>query len=442
MAILKDSLVDLNYYKGNIVIQCNYNGKVFRYNAFKVPEKYFDKRSKTLKPCDGLFDITVETDRIKKLFLEVNNAVVHILPSLRKSEAITKKKIDEYIKTYAEAEILPPKEESLITDFEDWIEGYKKKKQKEDVLKGNDRKTHPSAKDYISCKNLLKDYEYDNYDKTHLTINDIDDDFFVNLMEYAYEARPKKSIDGHKYLTEGELVNKTLQKRFDSLFTFLKDNYQESRIQCLKKPKLEFIISEIIRLDTDELALLINTEVKEPHLNKIKDYFIFLCHTGLRWGDFVKLNRTYYNENTNKIKLQAQKTFGDCEIFLWDIAKEIAEKYNFEFNNYTNQAFNREIKDLFLKYELYSEPHTKTYYQQGRKTLTAPKRDFISSHTGRKTFISMLFEDGFDTFAVMGMTGHKKVDTLKHYADKFGKNRDDKMKEVNDKLNNKYKNGI
>ena len=151
MAILKDSLVDLNYYKGNIVIQCNYNGKVFRYNAFKVPEKYFDKRNKTLKPCDGLFDITVETDRIKKLFLEVNNAVVHILPSLRKSEAITKKKIDEYIKTYAETEILPPKEESLIIDFEDWIEDYKKKKQKEDVLKGNDRKTHPSAKDYPHC---------------------------------------------------------------------------------------------------------------------------------------------------------------------------------------------------------------------------------------------------------------------------------------------------
>jgi hypothetical protein len=55
MGKLRQTLVDLNYYKGNIVIQCNYNGKVFRYNAFKVHEKYFDKRTKSLKPCDGLF---------------------------------------------------------------------------------------------------------------------------------------------------------------------------------------------------------------------------------------------------------------------------------------------------------------------------------------------------------------------------------------------------
>ncbi len=73
MATLKNNLVDLNYYKGNIVIQCNYKGKVFRYNTFKIHEKYFDKSNKTLKPCDTLFDVNVETDR---LFLFVWNQTV------------------------------------------------------------------------------------------------------------------------------------------------------------------------------------------------------------------------------------------------------------------------------------------------------------------------------------------------------------------------------
>jgi integrase len=160
----------------------------------------------------------------------------------------------------------------------------------------------------------------------------------------------------------------------------------------------------------------------------------------LRYGDFARLDKTFYDSKENKLKLQAQKTFGGCEIYLVDIAKKIGNKYNFEFKGYTNQALNRAIKEMLEQYDLFSDLHTKTYYQQGRKTLTAPKRDFISTHTGRKTFISLLFENEFDIFAVMGMTGHKRIETLRHYADKFGKNRDERMKALNNKLNNSYKN--
>ncbi|MDR2804279.1 MAG: tyrosine-type recombinase/integrase [Dysgonamonadaceae bacterium] len=439
MRKLKQTLVDLNYSKGNIVIQCNYNGLVYRYNAFKVHEKYFDKRTKSLKPCDGLFDIDVETKRIQDLFVKVNTAIVHILPTLSKKETIKKEVIDEYIKNYIDVEIAVPQTKNLIEDFEIWIEEYKRKKQQEDNLKGNDRKLHPSAKDYISCKNLLKDYEHDNCEDKPLVIDDMNNDFLCNLMEYAYEPRPASDGD-YKYLTEGELVNKTLQKRFDSLFAFLKNKYGEAVIQDLKKPQLEFIISEIVRLDINELSQLMQTPIKEPHLIKVREYFLFLCHTGLRYGDFARLDKTFYDTKDNKLKLEAQKTFGACEIYLVDVAKEIAKKYNFEFRDYTNQALNRAIKEMFEQYDLFSEPHTKTYYQKGRKTLTAPKRDFISTHTGRKTFISLLFEDGFDIFAVMGMTGHKRIDTLRYYADKFGKKRDDKMKGLNNKLIKIYKN--
>lgn len=119
---------------------------------------------------------------------------------------------------------------------------------------------------------------------------------------------------------------------------------------------------------------------------------------------------------------------------------EIGEKYEFNFKGYTNQVFNRELKDLLLKYDLFSEPYTQTYYQKGRKTHTAPKREFVSSHTGRKTFISMLCECNFDVFAIMGMTGHKRVDTLKYYVDRFGKKKDEQMQLMNNQLNNLYKN--
>jgi hypothetical protein len=186
MGKLKQTLVDWNYFRGNIVIQCNYNHKVFRYPAFKVPEKYFDKRTKSLKPCDGLFDIEFETKRIQDLFTKVNTAIIHILPTLSKEEGIKQEMVNEYIKNHIDIKIVVPHTKSLIEDFENWIEEYKKQKQQEDKLKGNDRKLHPSAKDYISCKNLLKDFEHDNCEDKPLSIEDINNDFLCNFMEYAY----------------------------------------------------------------------------------------------------------------------------------------------------------------------------------------------------------------------------------------------------------------
>ena len=47
------------------------------------------------------------------------------------------------------------------------------------------------------------------------------------------------------------------------------------------------------------------------------------------------------------------------------------------------------------------------------------KRDCISAHTGRRTFISILVENGVPISRVMDMTGHTKETTLRIYIDKF-----------------------
>lgn len=438
--ILKQTLVDWNYYKGNVVIQCNYNGKVFRYNAFKVPKEYFDKRTKKLKPCEGLFDYDFEVERMQKLHKNVNDAIVDLLKT---KDTLVKKEVDEWIKNQYSEEASSPRTNSLIEDFEKWIDGYKVKKTREDRLKGNDRKIHPTSKDYTSCLNLLQDYQHDlNLDKKYneeeiiIKYEDITEEFLLELMEYAYDPRPKKDND-YKYLTQGNLVNKTLQKRYDSLFTFMKHHYGKYP-NDIKKPNLDTIISDIVRLDPFEIKQLIDVDIKEPHYQKIREYFLFLCHTGLRYSDFEKIDKTYYDEKENVLRLQSRKTFGECSIILMDIAKRIGEKYNFTFKDYTNQAFNRELKSLLKNYELFETKHTKAYYQKGRQTKTDLKRNFISSHTGRKTFISMLFENGFDVFKVMGMTGHKRIDTLRYYADKFGQSRSEQINIMNKKLNDIY----
>lgn len=425
---LKDSLLEYDYYRGNIVFVIHYRHKTFRYRVLKVPENCFDKRTKTLKPCEGMYDFDYEVNRIKELYTQVNSAVVDLLKT---KDTLTVKDVDEHIHAHQQIISSPEKQTGLITDFETWIEGYKDRKRKEEIKKGKDpRENHPSSKDYTSTKNLLKDFEYDNYD-TPIVLSDINDDFIINLIEYCYESRI--STEEHKYATEGNMVNKTIQKRMDCLFTFLHQNYKQIPSNVIK-PKLDVLKKKVIRLDTNELKQLLQADIIEERFVKIRDYFIFLSFTGLRFGDFVKIDETFYDKEENELVLTTEKTSCNCRIFLFDIAKQIGEKYNFSFKDYTNQAFNRAIKDMLEKLDLYKDDITIDFMQKGRKTLTRPKRSFITCHTGRKSFISNMIEHDIDVYQLMGMTGHTKVDTLKFYVDLFGRKKKEKLQLINQSL--------
>ena len=164
MKNLKNNIADITYFDGNIVFQCTYNHKIFRYRVFKVREDLFNKKTKTLKECDGLYNAEYETSRIQNLYTKVNKAFVNIIPTLQPNETLTKKKINDYIAQYIENEniIIEKKDSSFVETFENWITEYKEKKTKEDKLRGLDRRLHPACKDYISCLNLLKDFQHDN----------------------------------------------------------------------------------------------------------------------------------------------------------------------------------------------------------------------------------------------------------------------------------------
>ena len=426
-----NSVLNLAYYKGNIVFSYAYFGKTFRYNAFKVPKDCFNAKTKHLKQQDDLYDYLFEIERIENLAKSVNTAIIELMKDKSSNFSLTKKLVDECILRLEKSKLKANSQSGLITDFEEWIEAYKEKKYKEEVLKGREgRKNHPSSKDYTSTKNLLIDFEYDNYSRP-IQPQDIDEDFILELIEYCY--LPRESTNTHKYKTEGEMVNKTIQKRLDSLFTFLVGKYGAVP-NGIKKPHLDIEKKKVIRLDREELKELENLDIKEERFVKVRNYFLFLCYTGLRFGDFAKLDKTYYDKENNELVLTTNKTNINCRIYLFDKAKRIGEKYNFSFKGYTNQALNRAIKEMLQHYNLYTNVITVYYMQKERKTIELPKNEFISCHTGRKTFISIMIEYGLDTYDLMSMTGHKKIDTLKYYIDLFGIKKREKLKMINAEL--------
>ncbi len=425
------SPLKLVYYRGYINVSYSYSGRVFRYPLFKVEERLFSTKMTALKESP-LYDCDAVVKEIEEKVNAINAALIEIEQQREPGETITKKIVDAYIQFRDEkAKKKVAVSKGLIDDFSIWLEDFKKQKYDEEVRMGVvPRKVHPTTKDYTSTLNLLRDFEYDNYSKP-IQVADVDNAFLTDLIQYCYE--PRVSDEDHTYLTEGDMINKTIQKRLDCLFTFMTKYYKQVPNE-VKKPKLEQGEKVIIRLDREELRQLENTDIKEPDYIKCRDYMLFLAFTGLRFSDFTRIDRSFYYPETNELVLTTQKTNSNCRIFLFDKAKEIGLKYDFTFRDYTNQGLNRAMKAMLKKYDLYGEPFTKTYMKQGRQVEEGLKREFISCHACRRSFISIMAECGLDVYDIMSMTGHKKVETLKYYLDIFGKSRREKYIKVNEML--------
>ena len=261
------SPLKLVYYRGNITASYCYEGKVFRYSLFKVDESLFSTKMIALKESP-LYDCDAVVREIEDKAKAINTALIEIEKQREPGETITKNVVDAYIQFRDEkAKEKVAVSKGLIDDFTIWLEDFKKQKYDEEVRKGLvPRKVHPTTKDYISTLNLLRDFEYDNYSKP-IQVADVDDAFITDLIQYCYE--PRVSDEEHEYLTEGDMINKTIQKRLDCLFTFMTRFYKQVPNE-VKKPKLEQGERVIIRLDREELRQLEEADIKEPDYIKCR----------------------------------------------------------------------------------------------------------------------------------------------------------------------------
>ena len=269
--------------------------------------------------------------------------------------------------------------------------------------------------------NALADYENDN--QSILYTSDITPEFVDEFVDYLAEEREQSSSTEYKYKTKGGLKNSTINKRLDCLASLTRNYYKNHELtEMILQHKQYNEQGEVIRLNKDELMDFASIEFESESENRIKDYFVFLCLTGLRFSDLTKINKLNFRHNKDycSLLLFTQKTQKRAEIPLTPRAYEIAKKYKYLFNYYTNQAFNRMLKELLEKYELFEDELTKIdLVKKVIRRRVVKRREVISAHTGRRTFISILVEEGINISRIMAMTGHKKETTLKIYVDRF-----------------------
>lgn len=408
------------YYQGKLIAYMKKNGIAFRYKLYRI-----DKQNLTryLRVCTKVEGHEIINQRIDELEIKVDKTISRLLlqdPNMLITATVVDKAIAEEEERLSKAEKAKKKRTSLLKDFWEYISIKKEIKHQEDLDRGIDRKLHPTVKDYISAYYAIKDFEHFSHTTTHLT--DITEEWMDKFIDFL--SQDHVDTNTYKYTCKGHMCNKTANKRLDCFANFVWRYYKDvDHSEVIKAKKLDDSIkADILRLYKDELTALAEMDIDDVEDIRIRDYFVFICLTGLRFSDFttIDMSNFIYNGRFWTLRLFTQKTVKKAEIPLTSRAYSIAKKYDFKFDTYCNQVFNKRLKSFLKRYKLFGESYL--FVKHVKKKLEKNvilRRDKMSAHTGRRTFISILIENGVSVNRVMAMTGHTNEHTLKIYVDKF-----------------------
>ncbi|MFV0506642.1 MAG: phage integrase SAM-like domain-containing protein [Bacteroidales bacterium] len=275
---------------------------------------------------------------------------------------------------------------------------------------------------------------------------------FATMKRHLMDFNPNLSFDSLTEVMLNEFVNflryqkdilnSTISKYFDFLKWFLKwakdKGFNNNLAYKTFKPKLKIADNQIIFLDLDEIKALEAFKIPDnkQYLERVRDVFIFLCFSGLRYSDTKNLRRS--NIRGTHIEITTMKTGDSLRIELNNHSKAILEKYeDFHFEDdkvlpvISNQKMNNYLKELMELVGINEMITETTYRGNERIDTTKPKYELIGTHAGRRSFITNALILGIPPHVVMKWTGHKDYKSMKPYIAIADRAKADEMNKFN-----------
>ena len=193
---------------------------------------------------------------------------------------------------------------------------------------------------------------------------------------------------------------------------------------------------KIIFLTWIELMNLYTLEIKKKYLEQVRDVFCFCCFTGLRYSDVYNLKNSNIKKET--IEFTTVKTNDALIIDLNDYTRALLKKYkDIPFKDdkclpvISNQKMNEYLKELGKLAGL-DEPETVVYYRGAERIEeTYKKYELLSTHVGRKTFVTNALFFNIPAEVIMSWTGHKDHKVMENYYKIVGEQKKREMNKFN-----------
>lgn len=274
--------------------------------------------------------------------------------------------------------------------------------------------TEGTMKEYNTVFIALNDFQEKK--KLSLSLADFNTEFYVQFENFL--SKKKNPLD-----KERGLLNDTIYKYISTLRVFLtwcNDNGNAVHPDTFKPHKSSFkkkAHNEIVVLTEDELTRLRDHDLSgHPSYERVRDLFCFACYTGQRFSDIMRFSKADFQDNkwvflSAKTKKKVIVPFnGFIENGL-----EILEKYNFELPEISNQKFNDYIKEVGILAKIDTPVRIIRFNGKKEIIIEKPKHDFMSSHMGRRTAVTILLSRGVPINLVQKITQHSDIRTLMKY---------------------------
>lgn len=339
--------------------------------------------------------------------------------TINRAIEILEDKVDKAFLEYEKQDLMPTKEQ-LKNKLSD-----KRTKQEvsffpiydEFVQEGTDLKfwSEGTIKKLKSRKNLLL-----SFNKTcNLTLEGIDE----NVLNEYVRFQTFNCIS--KVKTKETYTNTTIVKNVNMLKWFLKWAERKGHIvnQAYKdyKPSLKTPDKQVIFLEWDELMRVYKHDFSSRQtLDIVRDGFCLCCFTSLRYSDLANLKKSDIYDDY--IIVTTVKTSDTIKIDLNKYSKSILDKYK-DYEGETalpvisNQKMNDRLKDICKECNIKTPTHVTTFVGSKRQNVVKEKWELISTHCGRRTFISNALSLGISPNIVMKWTGHSDYQAMKPYID-------------------------
>lgn len=287
--------------------------------------------------------------------------------------------------------------------------------KRNDYTEGANSET--TIKRYEYNKKLLNDFQNHRNKKIHF--NQINKSFYNSFLEYCVK---EKTHSANTLRRNVGLFKTFLYWALENEYTYKID------FQKFKAPTAQ---------QTDEVALTLD-QVKEvfefdfskkPKLERVRDMFVFGCATGMRISNYSKVEKKDIQSGMIKVR-DMKNTNKALEVPLNDFSIYILKKYDYILPKISTQKFNKYIKEVFQIIG-YDESIKKTI-KVGKDLIEEmnPLYERISSHTARRTFITVMKNKKIPDKIIMSITGHKSLEVFNKYYKPTNADKQDFMKTV------------
>lgn len=400
----KETLIYFRSYFGN-------ENKNFIYSTgekIKPSEWDFDNRQPNdlngrTKKSENHRSIKKQLDRYSSFFTEIVNRFKNINEEL--TTDILKQRFDEEFKR------------KTIKD--DFLRIYQEfLKEKENDYTGNSI-SNSTLKRYKCNLNLLLEFQRDY--KVKITLGKFDEKVFNKLLKYCTEEKKHSTNTIHRNIG---LLKTFLRWALDKKYT-----YNNDFINFQKPPKFR---TDEIALNYQQVDEIYNHDFsKNKRLERVRDLFVFGCVTGLRFGNYSRITKDDIDGDFIRV-IDMKSKSKNLAIPLNSISRSILEKYDYELPSISNQKMNKFIKEVFQELEFTDEIKKTMKYGD---ELVEKKSEFykrISSHTARRSFITIMKNKRVPDKVIMSYTGHTSLEVFNAY---YRPSEEDKINYMNEVFN-------